>query len=195
MACLLSNVIGKKMKTPLARLFSEQRRHCLFSDRSPKDRNVEKLILPQSPCLRDLYLCLWSTNSFFSVSFSESALKNRQQKKSAQHQCTLQPDVPPTRERGSMTRPSFLVRETGEKMNWIIWHFFNKIHWKAFKGPPHIGKFPKREEMIVFKISTDMLAVVMTKTEMLLILCVCDYIERLDESMRDKMEIRERRWF
>lgn len=87
------------------------------------------------------------------------------------------------------------VRETGEKMNWIIWHFFNKIHWKAFKGPPHIGKFPKREEMIVSKISTDMLAVVMTKTEMLLILCVCDYIERLDESMRDKMEIRERRWF
>lgn len=121
--------------------------------------------------------------------------KQTAKKKSAQHQCTLQPDVPPTRERGSMTRPSFLVRETREKMNWIIWHFFNKIHWKAFKGPPHIGKFPKREEMIVSKISTDMLAVVMTKTEMLLILCVCDYIERLDESMRDKMEIRERRWF
>lgn len=34
------------MKTPLARLFSKQRRHCLFSDRSPKDRNAEKLILP-----------------------------------------------------------------------------------------------------------------------------------------------------
>lgn len=82
-----------------------------------------------------------------------------------------------------------------EKMNWIIWHFFNKIHWKAFKGPPHIGKFPKREEMIVFKMSTDMLAVVMTKTEMLLILHVCDYTERLDKSMRDKIEIRERRWF
>lgn len=35
--------------------------------------------------------------------------------------------------------------------------------------------------MIVFKISTDMLTVVMTKTEMLLILCVGDYTERLDE--------------
>jgi len=40
-----------------------------------------------------------------------------------------------------------------------------------------------------------MLAVVMTKTEMLLILPVCDYTERLDKSMRDKIEIRERRWF
>ncbi len=84
-------------------------------------------------------------------------------------------------------------RKRGKK-NWIIWHFFNKIHWKAFKGLLHIGKFPKKEEMIVFKISTDMLTVVMTKTEMLLILCVCDYTERLDDSTQGKMEIRERRW-
>lgn len=28
-------------------------------------------------------------------------------------------------------------------MYWIIWYFFNKIYWKAFKGPFHIGKFPK----------------------------------------------------
>lgn len=85
-----------------------------------------------------IYIWNFVTKAFFFF-FFVSTLRNKKVPRINAHYNQMF-DQPVSISRGSLTRPSFLAGE----MNWIIWYFFNKIHWKAFKGPPHIGKFPKK---------------------------------------------------